>query len=187
MLENKGYTNKQLMSVYLAEPVTVDVSSFIMAAQQYVDNYTQRDFKEIAEAEYEANLEKKLFDGNGRPDMVIPQAVFINEIKVDGAEYPFLTLPYNESPKYKVILKDGNYFLRGQANVEIEAVWGYGYTPSDIKMATTMIACNLYNSDRNGAVGSEKIGDYSISYINDKDKKDFEKAKQMLDKYKTLC
>lgn len=198
-MENRNYTTDKLITNYLNKAVyDEEITPFIEAAQKYIENYTGRIFK----ADEEATA--RLYDGNDKDNLVIDDCIEItkveigadawgdnfNEVSASGTSR-YYTLPTNNSELNEPIRKIGlraNIFVYGHANQRITAKWGsYETVPKDLQFAATVIASGMYNQNRGentGAIKSEKIGEYSVTYADQKGFSDLELAKQTLDSYK---
>jgi hypothetical protein len=154
------------------------VEKWIESASNYVDKYTGRQFT--------TTKEERVFDGSGGTMLEIDDCISItkieNNVTTDEVD-EYKLYPANTTPKTSVYNYYGWYI--GSQNYTIDAEWGYSEEPpEDIKFATTVIAAGIINGQlREGAIGSEKIGDYSVSYKEDQ-KEDYKQAIRILDSYK---
>lgn len=170
----------------------VNVEGWIAVAEQIIEKETGRVF--IADS----SNSKRYFDGNGEIEFYIDECISINSVKiydVDGTllytlvkDVDYIVKPSNELPIRKLKLKWGSEyknFTTGDANIEIDAKWGYSVAvPDVIKWATTVIATGIMNFSNNadGEIKSEKIGDYQVSY-KDEQFKDLEIAKGIIGQF----
>jgi len=198
-MTDKGYTTEEKIENFLNETIsTGDADDYILAAQQLIDQETQRNFKA------DTNASERLYDGNDRVDLVIDDCVEITKVEVgsnyygdsfteieEGGTSGYYLFPNNYSeqglPIRKVHLRN-RYWIQGIQNMRITAKWGYSASvPADISFVATMLSALMYKYGRSGAIGgikSEKIGEYSISYMDDDELNDLEKAKNILNSYK---
>lgn len=197
---DKGYTTEAKIENFLNVSITEgDANSFILAAQSYIDNYTQRNFKA------DSSASSRLFNGNDRQDLMIDDCIEVTKVEVGtnqwgdsfdemdntGSTPEYYLLPANYSERGVPIRKIGlryRYWIWGHANHRITAKWGYSENvPNDISFAATVIASGMYYANRGentGAIQSEKIGNYSVSYAEQAGFSDLETAKQVLNSYK---
>ena len=160
------------------------VEDYIKAVTRDIDNYTKRSFKKTSEARY--------FDGNNKREMRIDDALAITTLELAGTYYgdefteeeDYITIPANELPITTIHLKD-NWFYKGIQNVKITADWGYSDgAPEDIEFAATVLVGGIINAQRNnGGKERETIGDYSVSFTDNQQDKDYQKAISILDAY----
>jgi hypothetical protein len=195
------YTTEVKIETYLNKSIeTGKADDAILAAERFIDNYTDRNFK----ADTVASI--RYYDGNGRQNLPIDDCIAVtkveqgsnvygdsfSEIPNTGADRYYLMPANNEAdrvPINKLHLRN-RYWIEGFQNHRITAKWGYSENaPDDIAMAATILAAAIYESGRSGSVGgikSEKIGEYSVSFTDDRELADFNKAMQILDSYKRL-
>lgn len=197
---DKSYTTEGKIEDYLNISITEgDASAYILATQKLIENITGRNF--VADSEASA----RLYDGNDRQAIRIDDCVEITKVEVgnnqwgdsftevdnDGDTPEYYELPANYSGEELPIDKVGlrtRYWISGHANHRITAKWGYSeIVPDDISFAATVIASGMYYQNRGentGAVKSEKIGQYQVSYADQKGMSDFEQAMAILNTYK---
>jgi len=161
------------------------VEDYIEAVTRDIDNYTKRSFTSTTETRY--------FDGDNTREMRIDDALAITTLELSSEYYgdtfneetDYITIPANELPITRIHLKD-NWFYNGIQNVKITADWGYSSTtPEDIEFAATVMVGMIINHQMNndGKTG-ESIGDYKVSFGDNKQEKDYQKAISILDSYK---
>lgn len=196
----KGYTSETKVENYILQNIDSTFSSqiekWIEAAEAYIDNLTGRNF--IADSSASA----RLYDGDDSPELLIDDAVEVTKVEVGQDDYGssfeevsasgsdrYFLEPANYSadsvPIMKIVLRARN-FPEGHQNNRITAKWGYSASvPADIEFAATVLVAGICNAQRKDTkeIASEKIGNYSVSYASEKEKNDFEQAKNILDKY----
>ncbi len=190
-MTDKLYTTKAKIEAYLQETISADLSLYILSAQSFIDNYTQRNFKSTGFIEYEENETVRYFNGSGKRSLIIDPATFISNIETSSDEgltfsevTSFIAEPLNELPIVKLTLRD-SYFPCGLMSVKITGMFGWGEeVPADISYVATVIASGMFKGKTIEEVTSEKIGDYSISYGDGKTRVD--NVRSILDKYKKL-
>lgn len=91
--------------------------------------------------------EERTFDGNGKDLLLLPYAVSVTAVAVDGAAWttgrwvPYRL--YHQGPIYAVAAVRG-LFSRGRQNVAVTGVWGYSSSvPAGIRQATILQAANF--------------------------------------------
>lgn len=193
-MTDRGYTTQKKMEDYLGgTAITISVSPFILSAQKFIEDYCQRVFKADTVAT------ARLFDGKGSNSLRIDDCVEITKVEIGQDQYgdsfieddltKIKTLPNNAVvlglPITEVVSR--NYeFICGLQNHKITAKWGYtDCIPEDIQFVATVLACGMYkNAQGGGAVKSESIGAYSVSYENLQNWSDFSSINLVLDNYK---
>lgn len=183
----KQYTDITTVENYLlldiASEFESQVTEWIKSASAYVKQKTNREW--IADTIASA----RKFNGNGKNYLLIPECVEITSVKI-GSDFgedletitEYVIEPDYQTPIRKIILKEG-YFDKGIQNIEISAKWGYAVTvPEDIEWATTILVAGivLAQQNQNGEIGSEKIGNYSVTYKDEQHKNDIKQAGEIL-------
>lgn len=184
------YTTKEKIENYLLLEIDNDfndqINEWIESASLFVDQETNR--KWIAEER------EMLYDGNGKDCMKIDEFTEIDTVEVGNdylenlEELDFIVIPYNETPKNTILLKD-DIFNRGVQNVKITGDFGYAEeVPKDIEFATTVIASGiiLAQTNQQGEIASEQIGNYRVQYKDDKHKDDTTQAMNILQNRKLI-
>jgi hypothetical protein len=196
----KGYTTEALIEQYtltdIASSFSAQISSWIEAMEEHVDNETGRNF--IADTAATA----RVYDGDGEHDILIDDCVEVTLVEVGEDDYggAFSTVPSTGSTRY--FLEPANYsakkmpitkivlqhrpWTHGKQNNRVTAKWGYSVAcPEAITFATTVLVAGIINAQRKDTkeIASEKIGNYAVTYTSDKEKSDFEQAKAILQKY----
>lgn len=198
-MTNRRYTTDFLISTYLDEDVADEkVQPFILATQKYIEQLTGRVFKADTEAS------ARSYDGNGRQYLLIDDCIEVTKVEVGNDQWGdsqstisasgtdrYYTLPTNNTAEEVPINKIGlrtRYFVQGHANHTITAKWGWAKkVPEDIQFAATVLASGMYYQNRGentGAIKSEKIGEYQVSYADQKGFSDMEQARAILNSYK---
>jgi hypothetical protein len=194
----KGYTDKTTIENYLIQTIDTSFDSQIDAWIEAAENFIDQDTSQI----FIKKTATRYFDGNGQRELVIDSFRSITSLdilEVDGTtllsltEGPaddFLSFPYNEDTKYKLILTNTSQigaFLSGHRRIKIVADWGEASTvPADIKLACTLLVADLIRRSQRGGgtISSESLGDYSVSYGNfDESAKELG-VKKILDHYR---
>lgn len=198
----KGYTSKEKVENYLLQDIdagfSAQINDWIESVERYIDQYTNRNF--IADA----SASPRSYDGNSRQALMIDDCIAVTEVKVGNDQWGdsqsvvgntggdrYYTLPTNNVADKVPINKIGlrtRIFTAGHANHTITAKWGYSENvPKDIEFAATVLVAGIVNHSQgkttNDSVKSEKIGEYSVTYADEKGFADAEMAKKILDSY----
>lgn len=187
------YTDKASIENYLLTDIDVSfneqVDAWIEAASRYIDQYTNRTFA-VEDESGEPESSARLFETTAAAKLLIDDAIEIDTVEI-GDRYgdtfeeteDYVSLPLNGSPKTAVALKHRAW---PTGTHRITAVWGYSSeVPADIKFAATVFAAGIINTQVNTGTAkkSETIGNYSVSYTDDKGIADFERALSILNSY----
>ena len=166
------YTTKEAIQNFLLIQISptfdTQIDTWIEVVSREIDNYTGRTF--IADTEFST----REYTGNDRYELIIDDAVAVED---------YTALPYNKIPK--TAIKATTPFFRGTV-YEISGKWGYSVAvPEDIAHAATIMTAGIINRGRKvGKIKQEKIGNYQVSYEDDKDGLD--EAYVILDRYKKI-
>lgn len=193
------YTTENKIAKYLGVDITAgDAIPYIESAQRYIEQSTQRRF----EADTVATA--RLYNGSARQDLSIDPCVEVTKVEIGSNAYGdsftevtnetqnnYFLLPNNYASLRRPINAIGlrnDVFIWGHANHRITAKWGYSaVVPDDIEFVATVLSSGMYYENlgnNTGAIKSEKIGNYSVSYADNKGVSDAEVAQEILSKYK---
>ena len=182
---NKEYTTKALVEAYLQTTLTQSLDNYIIAMSNYIALTTNREW--LADTTATA----RVYNGNGKYTMQFDDFIDLTTVETGedcGENYTEITsytsYPFNIPSKTAVILKD-DIFPIGIKTVRITAKWGYSATvPKDIEHACTILVAGVIQAQTNqeGEVESEKIGNYQVKYVTDQQKSDFKTAMDILSK-----
>jgi hypothetical protein len=177
------------LGLNVAEEFADQIEDWIKAMSNYVSLVTNREW--LADTTATA----RFFDGKGFQSLEIPDFIQITQLELGDnwgenmqVETGYITHPYNTTSKNTIILKNKN-FEKGFMNVRVTAKWGYlASVPSDIKHAVTILTSGivLAQTNQEGEIESEKIGNYSVKYVTDEQKSDYEKAKNIIESRKLI-
>ncbi len=198
MLIPKGYCQIYQIENYLLTQIAADfedqVKEWVAQMEKYIEQFTGRVF--IADTvatykKYEVEGKAENFGTVVGEDLFIDDCVEVTELQIDDEVVDvddYVIYPANITPKTRIKLKDdsGVSFTIGEQNIEVKAKWGYSVAvPNDISFATTVLVCGIinYSLQAEGEVKSESIGSYSVTYKEEKQWQDFERAKHILESY----
>ena len=187
MPNNSQYTTITEVENYLLQDIgssfELQITDWIIAMSNQVSLMTNREWLASDTAS------DRYFNGNSSPYLKIDEAVSVTKLYV-GEDYGvnfvektnFITYPYNSTPVKKLILTDDT-FNCGIKNIKITAKWGYALeVPKDIAFATTVLVAGivLNQTNQDGEIESEKIGNYAVSYKTDEQKNDYKMAMDII-------
>lgn len=183
----KKYCTKADIENYLLIDIDANfnnqIDSWIESASEHIRLSTNRDWLADSEAS------DRYFDGTGYQDLHIDDFIGTPTVAV-GEDYgvnfttitDFIVQPYNTENKHTII-RTGTNLPLGIKNMRVGAKWGYGEeVPQDIRHATTVFASAivLAQTNQDGEIASEKIGNYQVTYKNDQHKDDFAQAMDII-------
>lgn len=171
-----NYTNQNNVENYIGESLpaglTTYIAKYLNAIDNWIENYTNRTFKDIASATktYDSDggrvlyidnfegspTEVKTLDGDGDDDVSLTE------------DEDYRTFPQNETIKTHLILMEGGSlgaWPSGEKRVSITANFGVTTIPADIELAATkLLASILAKYTKGGETKSEKVGDVQFSF-----------------------
>lgn len=188
----KGYTTKSAVENYLMQEIDDlfddQLEEWIEAIEEYMDNEADR----VLGVEDDAEASDYAYNGTGKHTLMIDDFVDIDTITLDGEDITdsVFLYPANSTPTWK-LESDDYVFAKGRQNVVVTGVQGYREMqsfPKDLKLAATVLVAGIFNAANNldGEVKSESIGVYTVTYVTDSQKNDFELAKKILQKYRRI-
>lgn len=155
------------------------VVKWVEQVEKYIDRFTGKNFKA------DTVVSARLYDGNGERSLLIDDCVAITKLEIDDVEVPstdYFVYPANDERKNKIVL-DGELFPEDHQNVKVTAKWGYSVAvPDDIAFVAMVLTAGIINfsNSSEGEVRSEAIGNYSVTYKDDKQMQDFDRAQEIL-------
>lgn len=191
----KGYTTIPDIEAYtlteILEAFEPNVSNWIAMMEAYIEKKTGRVF--IADGTATA----RYFSGSGNGEIEIDEAVAITGLELYDEDavlqHTFLTteyssIPYNSLPlrRIETLPVADYYFSRGRRNIKVTGKWGYSVAvPPLISFATMVLVAGIVNfsNTADGEIHSERIGEYSVTYKNDAQWADFDRAKEIIGMY----
>ena len=185
------YTTKENIEAYLLKEIdpTFDstIESWIEAIEAHINNITGRTF----EADEAAST--RLFEGGGKQRLIIDDCIQVTLVEIGDtygesfetvASDDYTLLPLNTTPKTVVALRRQAWPV---GTHRITAKWGYSANvPADITFAATVLVAGIVNEQTKvgNAIKSEKIGNYAVTYSDERGISDYDRAMQILASYK---
>ena len=187
------YTDETSIKNYLLTDIDpsfdAQIVDWITSISAHIEQYTNRIF--IADSA----ASTRLYEGQRSNKLIIDDCVAVTLVE-KGDTYgetfasilttDFQILPYNSLPINAIGLKR-QIWDRGVHR--ITAKWGYSVAcPADIKYAATVLVAGIVNTQvRTGtAKKSERIGNYTVTYADDKGVADYAGACSILDQYRRI-
>lgn len=177
----EAYTLKDIGSSF-----ETNVSAWITSISRFIDQYCNRTI--VASG----SDTEKYYDGEGKEYVSIDECQSITTVELGdrygdnlSAVTDYIKYPAT-APHRALILKSG-VFTGGIQNVKVTADFGYAAsTPEDIEFAATVLVAGIINAQDPNAQGkkSERIGNYQVTYTDDKGITDFNRAMAILDSHK---
>lgn len=179
------YTDKTAIQNYLLR--TIDASfdtqltAWITAMSRFMDTYCNCTLVETTPS-------VRLYDGTGDHELKIDDVYSITAVSVDSVVLTPYFYPANTSRKY-VLSFDSDTFTAGRQNVSVAGIFGrFNALPEDIKYACTVLVAGIVNQSNKQTDGikSEKIGEYTVTYKDEKERADYARAMVILDSYRKI-
>ena len=165
------------------------IDKWIEAMSRFMDRKCNRTLCDTEES-------ARKFDGNGRNSMVIDEVNAISAITIDEVDVLASVLQYPTSePRTNELRMQNQYFTKGLQNVEVTGIFAmFGVAdvddvPEDIRHACTVLVGGIVNHAMNKTndVKSEKVGQYSVTYTDPNQSRDFTMAMQTLNAYRRIA
>lgn len=170
-----SYTTEAKIESYLGTSVDATLAAMIISwVTAWINKYTGKVFEAVSETRY--------YDGNGRESILVdsfvgsPAVTVLNTdgttdvVLTEGQADDFIVAPYNSTEKFQLILSSSGRYCawpKGAHRIKVVASFGVSNTvPADIEMVATKLASSLITnaSAAGGAVKSQSLGDYSVTY-----------------------
>jgi hypothetical protein len=167
------------------------VEEYIGGISRFFDRIADRKLVADEEESGEETPDYRVYDGDGSPWLAIDDCVEIVSVEI-GGDFATALAAVTDASAYPAIaphrkLYRAAGFPCGIQNVRIAARWGYREDlPEDLKFAATVIVGGVLFAKQPGVQGkkSESIGNYSVTYSDDKGIADYERALAILEGYK---
>lgn len=192
-MNNKEYTTLENIENYLLETIdgsfTGQIGDWIIAMSNQIDLICNRSIAPVMTDSSTPVEETYYYDGDGSDELSIGECISISEVKVDDTVVTPYTYPANKSYVNRLKL-DSGYFTKGFKNIEVTAIQAmYEEIPKDIAFACTILVVGIINNQKklDKAGTTEKIGNYSITYRDDAQMKDYQTAMDILNKYTKIA
>lgn len=179
------YTDEVSIENYLKRNIDASFSSQVSA---YIDAMSEYIDETIGYPLYRNTATTRKYDGSGSPILHIDPVHSISEVRVDSTVVTPTEYPYNKDIKRQLIL-EGQQFSKGIANVEVDGTFSLRTSlPPSAKHACTVLCAMILNQvdEQVEGIASEKIGDFQVSFRNQKDRSDYQMAKDIIMSFKPL-
>lgn len=175
----------------IAADFEADVTVWIEAMSRYADTYCNRTLVLSDESD---PSQTRYYDGNGKDLLYIDDLQTLTSVSLGdiyGANFTALSssdyVKYPAVAPHRALVLKSGVFTKGIQNVKVIGTFGYFATiPEDLAFAVSVLVTGIINGQEPGAqdVQSERIGNYSVTYSDGRQKRDFERAMAILDGYK---
>ena len=179
------YTTKLDVQNYLLKTIGTSfdtaLTSHIAAMSGYIDEAVGYPLYRTAENE-------RRYDGTGNNFLKIDPVHTISAVTVGGETITTIQRPYNTDTKTELVLELAT-FPKGMANVSVTGIHSLkAELPEQIKWAcTVLVALTVQQVDeQREGVQSEKIGDYSVTYQDQKQRGDLIRAKEIINSFRPI-
>lgn len=143
-LSSNALTTLEAVKSYLKiESQTVDdkrLEDLINACSSSIENYCERKFKEQTFTDEE-------YDGSGTRYLLLQQfpVKLVSSVVVDGA--PLSTDQYKVRKNNGTLINSSSVWKKGDINVTVTYVAGYGEIPSDLELACRHFVMSFFKAD----------------------------------------
>lgn len=193
-----SYTDETKVENYLTIDIDNSFSSQVAlwadAVDLYINKYVGRNFND-------SGSETRFYDGNGTRELDIDDFISLTAVETleltsddvahslsEGKENDYIIFPYNENPKYRLILTRTASVQRWpltERRVKITGNFGVSSVPEDIVLAATILLAGIVEKGlKGGTILSEDLGDYSVTFKNVDDISSVMGVKEILNRYK---
>lgn len=189
-------TNKAAIENYMLITIDSDfndqVEEWIAGVEEEMNMMTDRQL--IADEDAAAYK----YDGTGKKTIMVDDFVTVESVEIkesvtsdlnDITDDCFL-YPANKTPKWK-IESDNWTFPKGRQNIIVTGRRGYfdaDDVPANLKFAATVLVAGIINfsNTHEGEVKRESIGRYTVEYVTDKQKGDYDSVIKTLNHYRRI-
>ena len=181
----QAYTTKQAVENYLNQNID---ESFNDQLDRHIAAMTEWIDQTVGYPVFSEEVTTRRYDGSNAPTITIDPVHTISEVKVDDVVVEPFEKPYNTHIKTELAFTT-RHFNRGMGNVHVTGIHALRKDlPEPIFFACTVFVAVVMNQvrDQNAGVKSEKIGDYQVSFTDDKERSDFKEAKDIVLSYKPI-
>jgi hypothetical protein len=190
------YTTEADVENYLLLDIDDNFSANI---ERWIESMSRHMDRKCNRTLVQGTSEEILLDGNGRTELPIPECASITTVEVDEVDITSSVKAYPTTQASKNKLKlESDYFTKGLQNVAINGKFGLhsasdeddvDSVPEDIRFACTVLVAGIVNNSNNNrdAVKSEKVGQYSVTYNDPMQRKDYQIALSTLKQYRRIA
>lgn len=184
---NREYTTvgeiENYLGINIDENFESQIQQWIEAMSDYVALYTSKEWSVTA------SITRK-YTGNNTRSIPIDEAISVSSVLMDGDDITadVEMYPLNSLPIRRLFYSNG-IFLKDYGNIAVTGIFGASSTiPEDIRFATTVLVSGiiLAQTQQEGEIKSEKIGNYSVTYNTEAQRSDYQTVKQVLNVRKKL-
>lgn len=188
-MANKTYTTVAKVENYLLTEIDPSfesqVTAWIEGVSRMMERMTGREFSA------DATGSARYYDGRGADTLLIDDALEVSAVEVGdfyGENFAAITDFVKKGTPIRKLIRKG-VFDEGHENVKVTAKWGYpATTPPDIELCCTILVAGIINNQNKGkqAVKSEKLGEYQVTYHDEKGLADYNNALAILNTHKRI-
>lgn len=180
-----NYTNKAAVQYYIKrninEAFDPQLDMYIAAMSEYID-------KTVGYPVYRTTPATYCYDGTGAKVLAVTPVHTITAVTVDDVAVTPVQWPYNSDVKTELRMELA-YFTKGLANIEVTGIHSLKPSlPDSIAWACMVLVAGIVQQvdDQREGVQSEKIGDYSVTYMNQEHRADVQRAKEIINSYRPI-
>lgn len=191
-LTTKSNVEKYLLTTISAS-FDAQMTEWIDAVDKQIDKMTDRQMvADDSDGTY-------YYDGTGKHEMMMDDFYSVTSVEFkdektdaspeDYTEYVYF-YPANDTPKFQMQM-DSYCFPRGRQNVVITGRRGYFASDdvdSDLQFAATVLVAGIVNASNTstGEIKRETIGRYSVEYVTDQQKVDYDNAMNIIKSFRRI-
>lgn len=181
------YTDKTALQNYLKRTIAVgfdtQLTAYIEAMSRFADTYCSCILVDTLET-------TRKYDGTGDNVLYIDSCHDISAVTVDGTNVFADVYLYPANIDRKNTLEMAyNAFTRGRQNVEVTGVFAhFTELPEHLKFAVTVLVAGILNQvdKQTDGIKSEKVGEYQVTYKDDKERADYAQAMAILQSFRPI-
>ncbi len=168
--------------------------SALRDAQEYADQYTDRQLRAYDSTDAAATTHTWTFSGNNRREIYVPRPPIqsVTSVKYwDSSTAAFVsvdtgvyTITNNDQ---RIFFREGFTFYKGVDNWQIVYIYGWATVPRDLKLAIMQITQAYARAEiRDSNIKSEATGEQSFTYFEGQSTSVPKEATDTLDRYKRM-
>ena len=180
------YTTKSAVENYLNkeidEAIDAQLDAYIEAMSEYIDSF-------VGYPLYQAEDSERLYDGSGSRSQHIDRVHGTIVVKIGDEVVEPIQQPYNKPVKQGLVFRD-SYFPADLGNVSVTGKHSMcAELPEQIAWACTVLVAMIVQQvdEQREGVKSEKIGDYTVTFADEAQRTDYDRAKEILASYRPIA
>lgn len=180
------YTDKPSIENYLGKDIDAamdnQLTAWIKAMSEYIDSFVGYPLYRDANSE-------RFYDGSGSRSQHIDRVHGTIVVKIGEEVVEPIQTPYNNPVKQGLVFRD-RYFPTDLRNISVTGKHSLcAELPEQIAWACTVFVSLIVQQvdEQREGVKSEKIGDYTITFADEAQRTDYDRAKEILKSYRPIA